>query len=168
MKLLFSKILWLWFNRYIFCHCLTKPIITRIIVSLVFKNVIIKIYITVNSRLRDTSLLRAPSYYGHLAITDTSLLRTPRYYGHPAIRDTLSIPGETYYKLYCRSSRYCGLSLIRHCGHFVRSPTSIFIVLLSLQRTRWNYFSLNTYNFYFIFTCTLHSFITVNLNYMLE
>ena len=34
---------------------------------------------TVNSRLDgDTSLLRTPRYYGHLAITDTSLLRTPR------------------------------------------------------------------------------------------
>ena len=32
---------------YKFCHCLTKPIITRIIVSLVFKNVIIKIEVTV-------------------------------------------------------------------------------------------------------------------------
>ena len=28
---------------YKFCHCLTKPIITRIIVSLMFKNVIITI-----------------------------------------------------------------------------------------------------------------------------
>ena len=32
---------------YKFCHCLTKPIITRIIVSLVFKNVIIRIEVTV-------------------------------------------------------------------------------------------------------------------------
>ena len=31
-----------WFNRYKFCHCLTKPIIIRISVSLVFKNVLIK------------------------------------------------------------------------------------------------------------------------------
>ena len=30
-----------------FFHCLTKPIITRIIVSLVFKNVIIRIEVTV-------------------------------------------------------------------------------------------------------------------------
>ena len=32
---------------YKFCHCLTKPIITRIIVSLVFKNIIIRIEVTV-------------------------------------------------------------------------------------------------------------------------
>ena len=30
-------------NRYKFCHYLTKPIITRIIVSLVLENVIIRI-----------------------------------------------------------------------------------------------------------------------------
>ena len=32
---------------YKFCHCLTKPIITRIIVSFMFKNVIIRIEVTV-------------------------------------------------------------------------------------------------------------------------
>ena len=32
---------------YKFCHCLTKPIITRIIFSLMFKNVIIRIEVTV-------------------------------------------------------------------------------------------------------------------------
>ena len=32
---------------YKFCHCLTKPIITRIIVSLMFKDVIIRIEVTV-------------------------------------------------------------------------------------------------------------------------
>ena len=32
---------------YKFCHCLTKSIITRIIVSLMFKNVIIRIEVTV-------------------------------------------------------------------------------------------------------------------------
>ena len=32
---------------YKFCHCLTKRIITRIIVSLMFKNVIIRIEVTV-------------------------------------------------------------------------------------------------------------------------
>ena len=36
------KDLWLWLNRNKFCHYLTKPIITRIIVSLVFKNVIMR------------------------------------------------------------------------------------------------------------------------------
>ena len=30
-----------------FCHCLTKPIITRIILSLIFKNAIIRIEVTV-------------------------------------------------------------------------------------------------------------------------
>ena len=32
---------------YKFCHCLNKPIITRIILSLMFKNVIIRIEVTV-------------------------------------------------------------------------------------------------------------------------
>ena len=32
---------------YKFCHHLTKPIITRIIVSLMFKNVIIRVEVTV-------------------------------------------------------------------------------------------------------------------------
>ena len=32
---------------YKFCHCLTKPIITRIIVSSVLENVIIRIEVTV-------------------------------------------------------------------------------------------------------------------------
>ena len=36
------KDLWLWLNRNKFCHYLTKPIITRIIVSLVFENVIVR------------------------------------------------------------------------------------------------------------------------------
>ena len=44
---LFSEILRLWLNRNKFCHYLTTPIITRIIVSLVLENVIIRIEITV-------------------------------------------------------------------------------------------------------------------------
>ena len=44
---LFSEILRLWLNRNKFCHFLTKPIITRIIVSLVLENVIIRSEITV-------------------------------------------------------------------------------------------------------------------------
>ena len=46
-KLLFSEILRLWLNRNKFCHYLTKPIITRIIMYLVFENVIIRIEIIV-------------------------------------------------------------------------------------------------------------------------
>ena len=42
IAVLFSEILLVWLNRNKFCHCLTKPIITRIIVSLVLENVIIK------------------------------------------------------------------------------------------------------------------------------
>ena len=34
-------------NRNKFCHCLTQPVITRIIMYLVFENVIIRIEITV-------------------------------------------------------------------------------------------------------------------------
>ena len=44
---LFSEILRLWLNRNKFCHYLTKPIITQIIMYLVFENVIIKIEIIV-------------------------------------------------------------------------------------------------------------------------
>ena len=47
LKLLFSEILRLWLNRNKFCHYLTKPIITRIIMYLVFENVIITIEIIV-------------------------------------------------------------------------------------------------------------------------
>ena len=47
LKLLFSEILRLWLNRKKICHYLTKPIITRIIMYLVFENVIIRIEIIV-------------------------------------------------------------------------------------------------------------------------
>ena len=47
LKLLFLEILRLWLNRNKFCHYLTKPIITRIIMYLVFENVIIRIEIIV-------------------------------------------------------------------------------------------------------------------------
>ena len=47
LNLLFSEILRLWLNRNKFCHYLTKPIITRIIMYLVFENVIIRIEIIV-------------------------------------------------------------------------------------------------------------------------
>ena len=49
---------------YKFCHCLTKPIITRIIVSLMFKNVIMRIEVTV---FRDfMSLVRHDQIYHYL------------------------------------------------------------------------------------------------------
>ena len=47
LKLLFSEILGLWLYRYKFYHYLTKPIITRINMYLVFENVIIRIEIIV-------------------------------------------------------------------------------------------------------------------------
>ena len=47
LKLLFSEILRLWLNKKKFCHYLTKPIITRIIMYLVFENIIIRIEIIV-------------------------------------------------------------------------------------------------------------------------
>ena len=47
IAVLFSEILLVWLNRNKFCHYLTKPIITRIIVYLVFENVIIRIEIIV-------------------------------------------------------------------------------------------------------------------------
>ena len=47
LKLLFSEILRLWLNKNKFCHYLTKPIITRIIMYLVLENVIIRIEIIV-------------------------------------------------------------------------------------------------------------------------
>ena len=51
---LFSEILLLWLNRNKFFHYLTKPIITRNIIYLVFENVIIRIEIIV---LRDIMTL---------------------------------------------------------------------------------------------------------------
>ena len=47
IAVLFSEILLVWLNRNKFCHCLTKPIITRIIMYLVFENDIIRIEIIV-------------------------------------------------------------------------------------------------------------------------
>ena len=49
---LFSEILRIWLNRYKFCHCLTKPIITRIIVYVVFRNVIIRTAVLFSEILR--------------------------------------------------------------------------------------------------------------------
>ena len=49
---LFSEILRLWFYRYKFCHCLTKPIITRIIVYVVFRNVLIRTDVLFSEILR--------------------------------------------------------------------------------------------------------------------
>ena len=43
--------------------------------------------------------------------------------------------------MYWNNSRYYGHSLLRHCGHFMWSPTNFFIVLLSLQRTPRTYSS---------------------------
>ena len=43
---LFSEILLVWLNRNKFCHCLTKPIITRIIVSLVLENVVVRVAVS--------------------------------------------------------------------------------------------------------------------------
>ena len=40
------------FNRYKFCYCLTKPIITRIIVSVVFRNVRIRTAVLFSEILR--------------------------------------------------------------------------------------------------------------------
>ena len=45
--LLFQRFYYVWLNRNKFCHYLTKPIITRIIMYLVFGNVIIRIEIIV-------------------------------------------------------------------------------------------------------------------------
>ena len=39
-------------NRYKFCHYLTKPIITRIIVSLLFRNVIVRAAVLFTEILR--------------------------------------------------------------------------------------------------------------------
>ena len=47
LKLLFSEILRLWLNKNKLCHYLTKPIITLIIMYLVFENIIIRIEIIV-------------------------------------------------------------------------------------------------------------------------
>ena len=60
---------------YKFCHCLTKPIITRIILSLMFKNVIIRIevtvfrdFITLVKYVQIWSLLNQAHYYTNYCV----------------------------------------------------------------------------------------------------
>ena len=59
---------------YKFCHCLTKPIITRIIVPLVFENVIIRIEIIVFRdfmtlvKLQILSLFNQAHYYTNYCV----------------------------------------------------------------------------------------------------
>ena len=60
---------------YKFCHCLTKPIITRIIVSLMFKNVIIRVevtvfrdFITLVKYVQILSMFNQAHYYTNLRI----------------------------------------------------------------------------------------------------
>ena len=60
---------------YKFCHCLTKPIITRIIVSLVLENVIIRIevtvfrdFITLVKHVQILSLFNQAHYYTNLCV----------------------------------------------------------------------------------------------------
>ena len=60
---------------YKFCHYLTKPIITRIIVSLMFKNVIIRIevtvfrdFITLVKYVQILSLLNRAYYYTNYCV----------------------------------------------------------------------------------------------------
>ena len=60
---------------YKFCHCLTKPIITRIIVSLMFKNVIIRIdvfvfrdFITLVKYVQIWSLFNQAHYYTNYCV----------------------------------------------------------------------------------------------------
>ncbi|KAK3743713.1 hypothetical protein QZH41_012379, partial [Actinostola sp. cb2023] len=102
--------------------------------------------------IADTSLLRTPRYYGHLAITDTSLfyghlaiLRTPRYitdtslyYGHLAIADTSLYHGHLAIAdtSLLRTPRFCGdlaitrtdtslLRTPRYCGHHAIADTTL-------------------------------------------
>ena len=60
---------------YKFCQCLTKPIITRIILSLMFKNVIIRIevtvfrdFITLVKYVQIFSLFNQAHYYTNLCV----------------------------------------------------------------------------------------------------
>ena len=75
LKLLFSEILRLWLNRNKFCHYLTKPIITRIIMYLVFENVIIRIeiivfrdFITLIKYVQILSLFNQAHYYTNYCV----------------------------------------------------------------------------------------------------
>ena len=75
LKLLFSEILRLWLNRNKFCHYLTKPIITRIIMYLVFENVIIRIeiivfrdFITLVKYVQIWSLFNQAHYYTNYCV----------------------------------------------------------------------------------------------------
>ena len=69
---------------YKFCHCLTKLVITRIIVSLMFKNVIIRIEVTV---FRD--FITLVKYVQIL-----SLFNQARYYTNYCVFSV----GKCYYK----------------------------------------------------------------------
>ena len=69
---------------YKFCHYLTKPIITRIIVSVVFKNVIIRIEVTV---LRD--FITLVKYVQILSLSNQAL-----YYTNYCVFSV----GKCYYK----------------------------------------------------------------------
>ena len=73
------------------------------------------------------------SPYGHLAITDTPLLRTLCKSPAKPIINYIAVA------LAITDSRYYGIA-DTSCG----PQHNIFIVLLSLQRTPWTYFSLNT------------------------
>ena len=60
---------------YKFCHCLTKPIITRTVVSLMFKNVIMRIevivfrdFITLVKYVQILSLFNQTHYYTNYCV----------------------------------------------------------------------------------------------------
>ena len=88
---------------------------------------------SVNSCLTDTSLLRTPRYYGHLAITDTPLLRT--------LGKSQAKPITNYIAaaLAITDSRYYGIA-DTSCG-----PQQTFLLFHSRYNgLPWKYFSLNT------------------------
>ena len=55
----------------------------------------------------------------------------------PIFRLGAKSPPKTSKKCMWNNSRFCGLSLLRNCGHFMWSQMNICIVLLSLQLTSW-------------------------------
>ena len=66
LHVLFSEILRVWLNMIKFCHYLTKPIITRIIVSLLFENVVVRTAVLFSEKI--LSLFNQAHYYTNYCV----------------------------------------------------------------------------------------------------
>ena len=101
---------------YKFCHCLTKPIITRIIVSLVFKNIII----------------RAAVYCSEILWLWLNRNKFCHYFAKPVI--TRIIVSLVFKNIIIRAAVYCSeilwvwLNKIKFC-HYLTKPIIARIIV---------------------------------------